>query len=69
MIATEAMSFFVEQGVTVSETRSSMSLIKEVDGVAAKAEHLEGRRFWYGNTVSYAGRNLRHRNTRPCRSS
>jgi hypothetical protein len=31
VIATEAMNFFVEQGVDASETRSSMSLIKEVD--------------------------------------
>jgi len=41
VIATEAMNFFVEQGVDASEIRSSMSLIKEVDGVA-KAAHLQG---------------------------
>lgn len=57
------MNFFVEQGVDASETRSSMSLIKEADGVA-KAEHLrlQGTIFVRKYSKLRAVRNVRHRN-------
>ena len=64
MIATEAMNFFVEQGVDASETRSSMSLIKEVDE-RPRLSTYRGGRFSYGSTVSCVLlRNARHQNTR-----